>query len=222
MSYLGWRWTEYIVAIMGFLGLGLSLIFLDETYPPVILVSKAADLRRRTKNWGIHAKQEEIEIDFRELVEKNLSRPMRMLFTEPIVLALSVYMAFVYGLLYLFLSFYPIVFQGVHGFNLGVGGLPFFGMILGEILAGIYMVILQPSYNKKLAANNNMPIPEWRLPPVILGGVLFGIGILWFGFTGFSPKIHWIAPTLSGLCTGFGIMSIFLQCLNYLIDAYLM
>lgn len=57
-------------------------------------------------------KQEEIEIDFRELVEKNLSRPMRMLISEPIVLALSVYMAFVYGLLYLFLSFYPIVFQG--------------------------------------------------------------------------------------------------------------
>lgn len=109
MSYLGWRWTEYITAIMGFLGLGLSLIFLEETYPPMILVNKAADLRRRTKNWGIHAKQEEVELDLRELVEKNLSRPLRMLFSEPIVLALSVYLAFVYGLLYLFLSFYPIV-----------------------------------------------------------------------------------------------------------------
>jgi DHA1 family multidrug resistance protein-like MFS transporter len=126
-------------------------------------------------------------------------------------------MAFIYGLLYLFLTFYPIVFQGIHGFNQGVGGLPFFGMILGEILAGVYMVILQPSYNKKLAANNNMPIPEWRLPPVIVGGVSFAIGLFWFGWTGYKESIHWIAPTLSGLCTGFGIMSIFLQCLNYLI-----
>lgn len=82
---------------MGFIGLGLSLIFLEETYPPVILVNKASELRRRTKNWGIHAKQEEIEIDLRELLEKNLSRPMRMLISEPIVLALSVYMAFIYG-----------------------------------------------------------------------------------------------------------------------------
>lgn len=49
---IGWRWTEYITAIMGFLGLGLCLLFLEETYPPVILVEKAADLRRRTKNWG--------------------------------------------------------------------------------------------------------------------------------------------------------------------------
>ncbi|KAH0351166.1 MFS general substrate transporter, partial [Aureobasidium melanogenum] len=221
-SYLGWRWCEYITAIMGFTGLALLVFLLEETYPPVILVNKAAELRRRTKNWGIHAKQEEIEINLRELVEKNLGRPMRMLFTEPIVLLLSIYMAFVYGLLYLFLTFYPIVFQQVHGMSPGVGGLPYFGMILGEFFAGLYIVIDVPSYNRKLKANNNIPIPEWRLPPVIIGGVLFGIGLLWFGWTGYRADIPWIAPTLSGLFTGFGIMSIFLQCLNYLIDSYLM
>lgn len=104
----------------------------------------------------------------------------------------------------------------------GVGGLPYFGMILGEFFAGLYIVIDVPSYNRKLKANNNIPIPEWRLPPVIIGGVLFGIGLLWFGWTGYRADIPWIAPTLSGLFTGFGIMSIFLQCLNYLIDSYLM
>lgn len=222
MSYLGWRWTEYITAIMGFTGLGLSLIFMEETYPPIILVNKASELRRRTRNWGIHAKQEEIEVNLRELLEKNLSRPIRMLFTEPIVLLLSIYMAFVYGLLYLFLTFYPIVFQRIHGMNKGVGGLPYFGMIFGEICAGAYIVITQPSYNRKLAANNNIPIPEWRMPPVIIGGVLFALGLFWFGWSGYRADIHWIVPTLSGLFTGFGLMSIFLQCLNYLIDSYLM
>ncbi|KAJ4307006.1 hypothetical protein N0V88_000380 [Collariella sp. IMI 366227] len=98
-SYLGWRWTSYIVSFMGFFAFGLDLLFLCETYPPTILVGKAAELRRRTLNWGIHAKQEEIEIDIRELITKNFSRPMRLLFTEPIVTLLSVYMAFIYGLL---------------------------------------------------------------------------------------------------------------------------
>jgi DHA1 family multidrug resistance protein-like MFS transporter len=111
----------------GFLAFGLNLILLEESYPPEILVSN--QLRRRTKNWGIHAKQEEIEVDFRELLEKNFSRPIRMLVSERIVLLLSIYMAFIYGLLYLFLTAYPLVFQGVHGMNLGVGGLPFFGMV---------------------------------------------------------------------------------------------
>ena len=97
---------------------------MEETYPPIILISKAAELRRRTKNWGIHAKQEEIEVDMRELIERNFSRPLRMLFTEPIVLLLSLYMAFIYGLLYLFLTAYPLVYQGKYHMKPGVAGLP--------------------------------------------------------------------------------------------------
>ena len=219
---LGWRWTEYFAAIMGFLALGLNVVFLEETYPPIVLVEKASELRRRTMNWGIHAKQEEIEVDFRELVTKNFSRPLRLLVTEPIVLLLSIYMAFIYGLLYLFLTAYPIVFQQIHHFNQGVGGLPYFGMVFGMLLAGAYIVYTQADYNKKLAANNGVTIPEWRLPPAIMGGVSFTCGLFWFGWSGYKADIHWIVPTLSGLLTGFGLLSIFLQSLNYLVDAYLM
>jgi MFS transporter, DHA1 family, multidrug resistance protein len=207
---------------MGFVAFFLDFFFLEETYPPVILIAKAAELRRRTKNWGIHAKQEEIEIDFRELINKNFSRPMRLLFTEPIVLLLSIYMAFIYGLLYLFLTAYPIVFQQIHGMSGGVGGLPYFGMIIGMISAGIYIVLTQPSYNRKLIANNGVPVPEWRVPPIIIGGLSFAGGLFWFGWSGYKKDIHWIVPTLSGLLTGFGLLSIFLQALNYLVDAYLM
>ncbi|KAL8665471.1 MAG: hypothetical protein Q9202_002176 [Teloschistes flavicans] len=219
---LGWRWTEYLTAIMGFLAFGLDLIFLEETYPPVVLVQKASTLRRRTLNWGIHAKQEEIEVDFRELVTKNFSRPLRLLVTEPIVLLLSIYMAFIYGLLYLFLTAYPIVFQQIHGFSPGVGGLPYFGMVLGQISAGVYIASTSPAYNRKLAANGGVPIPEWRLFPVIVGGVAFTGGLFWFGWSGYQASTHWIVPTLSGLLTGFGLLAIFLQSLNYLVDSYLM
>ncbi len=131
-------------------------------------------------------------------------------------------MSFIYGLLYLFLTAYPIVFQGIHGFGLGVGGLPYFGMIIGQLLAGLMILLQQPAYNRKLAANNNVPIPEWRLPPVILGGVAFTGGIFWFGWSGYKSEIHWIVPTLSGILTGFGLLAIFLQALNYIVDAYLM
>lgn len=55
-SYLGWRWTMYITSFMGFMSFGLDLVFLEETYPPQLLVIKAAELRRRTGNHFIHAK----------------------------------------------------------------------------------------------------------------------------------------------------------------------
>lgn len=221
-SYLGWRWTQYIVAIMGFFAFGLNVFFLEETYPPVVLIQKAEELRRRTRNWGIHAKLEEIEVDFRELVTKNFSRPLRLLFTEPIIFLLSIYMAFIYGLLYLFLTAYPIVFQRIHGMNPGVGGLPYFGMIIGQLFAGAYIIMIQPAYIRKLEKNNGVTVPEWRLPPVIIGGAVFAAGLFLFAWTGYKEEIHWIAPTLSGLLTGFGLLTIFLQSFNYLIDAYLM
>lgn len=44
----------------------------------------------------------------------------------------------------------------------------------------------------------------------------------WFAWTGYTDSIPWIVPCLSGLFTGFGIFCVFLQCLNYIIDAYLM
>lgn len=222
LSYLGWRWTAYIPAIMGFTAFVLNLLFLKESYPPVVLVEKASELRRRTKNWGIHAKQEEIEVDFKELVVNNFSRPLRLLVKEPLILAVTIYLSFIYGLLYCFLTAYTLVFQGVHGMSAGIGGLPLFGMIVGIISAASYIIYSSKGYNAKLAANDGFGVPEWRLPPVIVGGVLFSAGLFWFGWTGFKSDIHWIAPTLSGLFTGFGLLMIFIQLFNYLIDTYLM
>ena len=106
--------------------------------------------------------------------------------------------------------------------NAGVGRLPFFGMICGQLIAGGTMILRQPAYRRKLAANNNVPLPEWRLPEVIVGGVSFALGLFWLGWSGYRAEVHWIVPTLSGLLSGAGIMFIFLQSLNYLVDAYLM
>jgi MFS transporter, DHA1 family, multidrug resistance protein len=221
-SWMGWRWNLYIPGIMGGVAFLLNLFFLKESYAPIVLVSKAAELRRRTKNWGIHAKQEEVEVDINELVTKNFTRPIRLLISEPIILAVTIYMSFIYGLLYLFLTAYPLVFEGVHHIEPGVAGLPFFGMIVGIFIVATYIIVDNKRYIKKLMANGGVPIPEWRLPPVILGGVLFAIGLFWFGWSGYKRDIPWIAPTLSGLFTGFGLLAIFIQLFNYIIDSYLM
>lgn len=55
-------------------------------------------------------------------------------------------------------------------------------MIIGQVSAGIFIALSQPSYNRKLAANGGIPIPEWRLPPVIIGGISFAGGF--FGLAG--------------------------------------
>lgn len=220
-SYLGWRWTLYIPAVLSFVNGGVSLFFLRETYAPCILVEKAAALRRQTGNWGIQARHERVETDARALVEKYFTRPLLMLVTEPVILLVSMYMSFIYGLVYCLLTAYPIVFEEVHGIAPGVSGLPFLGLLIGQVLGLVFILSKHSTYVKKLAENGNVPVPEWRLTPTLIGAPIFAMGIFWFGWTGFDPEIHWAAPTLAGLFTGFGILCVFLPCFNYLIDAYL-
>lgn len=135
-SYLGWRWDGYWSMIMGFTVFACIVLFMSESYPPTVLVSKAEYLRRRTKNWAIHAKQEEVEVDLKELLEKNITRPIRMLFTEPILMLIGFYLSFVYGLMYIALTAYPFVFAKVHRIKPGVNYLP----LLGKSLLGVRQV----------------------------------------------------------------------------------
>jgi DHA1 family multidrug resistance protein-like MFS transporter len=82
-------------------------------------------------------------------------------------------MSFIYGLLYLFLTAYALVFEGQYGWSPGIAGLAYFGMVVGEVIAFIIIVLDNPRYVRKLKANNNIPVPEWRLPISMVGGVLF-------------------------------------------------
>lgn len=206
-SYLGWRWTEYITGIMGALALVLDILFLEETYLKTILQKRAGSIRKETGNFAIHHESEEEVIDLKDLVHKHLLLPLKLLFREPIVFLITIYTAFIYGILYLFLEAYPIVFAEYRGINEAVATLPYIGLILGVLIGCGIVIAFEPRYNRKLKENNGLPVPEQRLLPMMVGAILFPIGLFWFAWTGNYPSIHWIVPTLSGLLTGAGIMT---------------
>lgn len=221
--HLGWRWTSYFSAIVGVIAV-LSLLFLySETHHPIILVKKAETLRRRTGNWGIHAPHEELSLSFKEIAEKNITRPIVMLLTEPILFLISFYNSFIYGLLYMMLTAVPMVFGGNYGWSSGVAELPYLSMFIGCAIGGLICIYFESGFNKKMIANGGRPIPEERLPPMMVGSVLFAVGLFWFGWAGdFPEKVHWIVPTIGLAFVGAGLITIFLPCLNYIIDCYLM
>lgn len=178
-SHLGWRWTLYLPAILSLVNGVLSVLFLGETYPPCILAAKAARLRKDCENRGIHARQEEVEIQFADLVEKYFTRPVKLLFFEPIILVVSIYMSFIYGLVYALLVAYPFVFENVYGMTPAISGLMFIGLIIGVLLACAFILYGQLTYARKMAENNGIPVPEWRLAPTLLGAPIFTIGLFW-------------------------------------------
>ncbi|ODV88684.1 hypothetical protein CANCADRAFT_127309 [Tortispora caseinolytica NRRL Y-17796] len=219
---LGWRWTCYITGIIGSAAMVQMIFLVRESYAPIILSRKAANLRLRTGNWAIHAPIDLVSFDFQSLVSRTLTRPLSMLFTEPILLLLTIYTAFVYGILYLFLETIPVVFGLGYGWSSGKNALPYIALIIGELIGGCVCAYGERYYHKQLKHSNGLPVPEARLPPMILGGFVFPIGIFWLCWTGaFPEKVHWIVPTISGLFSGMGLMLLFLPSINYIIDAYL-
>lgn len=71
---------------VGFCRCGTELDLCTRNQCSSYLAKKAAKLRRLTKNYAIHAKQEEAEVNLGEMVERYFMRPFRMLVVEPIVL----------------------------------------------------------------------------------------------------------------------------------------
>ena len=164
MSYLGWRWTAWITLIMAAFFETLAFFICDESYTPVLLSRKASKIRFETKNWALHAPHDERQVDVHEILNKYLYRPFLMLALEPILTLITIYMALIYGMIYLFFEAYPITFQEQRGWNLGVGALPFLGITIGVIL-GVSIVIWSTKgrYRQKMEANGGRPVPEERL-----------------------------------------------------------
>ena len=213
-----WRWTQYVTGIFQLVVLFFDVLVLDETHPPSLLVAKAKRLRLKSGNWSLHAKHEEWDVSVGEMLEKYAVRPWRLLGT-PICLAVCVYGAFVYGLLYATLSAFPAQFQDIRGWNQLTGSLPFLGLLLGILIGAAGNILNQRFYVKRLRANNGRPVPEARLPPMMIGSLIFTAGLFIYAWT---PKrsIPWIVPLVGIVCIGIGFFTIFQACLNYLIDTF--
>jgi hypothetical protein len=79
------------------------------------------------------------------------------------------------------LEVFPIVFRENRGYGLVVSTLPFLGLFVGVCCAVGINLANQAQYAKAMAKNGGNAVPEARLPPMIVGGVLFTTGLFWFG-----------------------------------------
>lgn len=213
-----WRWTQYVTGILMMFLEVLGVLVLDESYAPVLLVTKARRLRHESGNWALHAKHEEWDVSITELANKYLVRPFQLLAT-PICLSMALYASFCYGLLYASLAAFPIEFEETRGWNSLVGSLPFLALLIGVLIGAVGNIFNQKFYVRRWKAANFHPVPEARLPPMMGGSILFCAGLFMFAWTS-SPSIHWIAPCIGIALEGIGFFTIFQAALNYLVDTF--
>lgn len=230
-SYLGWRSVFYIMFIFAMVMYIAGVFLLPESYAPILVRRRAQQLQAASTSEGGSVVYFKSKYDInrkktKEILKVALTRPMVILFLEPIVLLLSIYVALIYGTLYGFFTAYPLVFQSPkplgYGWNAGVGALPFIGIGVGMVIGTALTPVCNKYYVRAVNASpNGRAPPEARLPPACFGAICLPIGLAMFAATS-DPSIHWIAPVIAGAPFGLGMILIFTSVLSYIIDSYLL
>ncbi|OAF61216.1 hypothetical protein VC83_02475 [Pseudogymnoascus destructans] len=218
---VGWRWVQGVCCIfIGVIGIP-GAIFVPETYGPVLLTRKVIALLKDDPNKiyiSILEKSQGKKLPS-EVFACALFRPWVLLFLEPIVLIASLYMALIYGTIYLFMGAMPIVYNSTHGWSEGIGGLTFTGIAIGIVLGLAYAIYDNNTCYARLS-HAKSATAESCLPPAIVGGLAIPIGMFAFAWTN-GPEIHWAVSIVLSAPFGIGCVLLILPILNYLIDSYI-
>lgn len=210
---------------MIFAGLcSIITLFFPETYTPVLLVKRAKKLRKEDpeKNKDKYAALEKEETNFSAIAKRTLLRPWQMLFQEPILMLVAVYLSVVYGLLYALFEAFPIIWEEKRGFNPGESGLIFIGVGIGTTIGAVTNILLQRKYRVLVPKWHGSPPPEHRLTGAMVAGPFLVIGIFSVAWTGNYTAVPWYVPALCTIILGTSFSLIFISLLTYIVDGYMM
>ncbi|TIA91406.1 hypothetical protein E3P99_01067 [Wallemia hederae] len=209
---LGYQWIEYVELIAAFVWF-FFIISMGETRASAVLNHKAKKLRKKTGDQRYIAKTELKKPSFKELMTVSLMRPLHILFTEPIVIAFSLWMGFAWFIFYSIISSIGHIFQTQRDWSPGSIGLLYITFVLGLGLGGIANYFLQERlYQKKRT-------PEARLYLAMVGGVCLPIGCFIYSWCSYS-FVHWIGQAVGLTVILFSIYIIYNTSFAYMSDAY--
>ncbi|KAK5659519.1 hypothetical protein OQA88_721 [Cercophora sp. LCS_1] len=219
---IGWRWDFWIVFIVAVIIVALTEIFTQETNHHVLIQRKVKRLRKELGRDDLQSCYEvgKEKQTHTRLLLNGLVRPTKMLILSPLVLSLSIYLAFAYGVLYLLFTTIPIVFKETYRWNIGLTGLVYISLGLGNFAGwGVVTAYSDKSVIRQTKANGGIFEPEMRMPMTIYFSLTLPITFFWYGWTTYY-KTHWIWPVMSLFPFSFGIIGLFLPIVTYLVDCY--
>ena len=221
VEHLDWRWTIWELMWLSVFCFVFLFFSLPETSSSNILYRRTVRIRALTNNPRVKC---EPEIEAEGMSGKEIGmmvfiRPFTLTFTEPICFLINLYLALIYGLLYLWFESFLIVFLDTYRFTLGTEGLAFLGILAGSFLVMIPFFYYNYKYVEPQFSEDGRLRPEIRLQPAFVGAFLIPICLFWFGWSARS-SVHWIMPIIGSSFFGMGSFLLFMAVLAYLGDAY--
>ncbi|KAI9729165.1 MAG: hypothetical protein M1834_007072 [Cirrosporium novae-zelandiae] len=214
----GWRWVFWVLTILLGVVAILLIICLKETYAPVLLERKTKRLIKETGNTSLRPKYSTPGSP-KQLFWLAIKRPIKMLIFDPIILILALYLAIIFGYLYLLFTTFSQVYTTQYHFSEGTVGLAYIGIGIGCMVGVIVVGITSDKILVKLTKKHGEARPEFRLPPMIFLSWTLPVGLFWYGWTA-DKGVHWIVPIIGTSFFGIGFFSVMMPVQTYLVDAY--
>ncbi|KAK0391975.1 hypothetical protein NLU13_1473 [Sarocladium strictum] len=221
-----WRWTFGVLGITGAIATVVTVLFLEETYPPRLRYLKASRLRKQADAVGVPSPSSQSEQkESWKLLRSTMARPFHLSFTSPMLLIVSLFLAVAYSYMYIMFTTFSDIFHDTYGFNAGEVGLSYLGLGIG-CLAGQYSLdlfmrrylVANPSRGSSRGEEDEAQ-PERNLPVLMAAGALLAIGITWYGWA-LEYRTHWMVPILGTAVCGFAISLFFLGVQTYIVEVY--
>lgn len=215
-------WSLWLLSILSGLVMIFSFVFVHETNPEVLLRRRVHRMRHETGNEKLISIYDvkHGEKTAREVFFINMSRAIVLFFTDPSCMMIGIYMAIVYGYLYLLFVTFGYIFTLNYGQSTEIAGLhyiaPGIGQLLGAAFASIAMDKIFITLKKR---HNGEGRPEFRVPLMFIASILMPAGLFIYGWCG-KYHTHWIALDIGVMIFGFGTIVCFLALNTYLLDAF--
>ncbi|KAK3323348.1 major facilitator superfamily transporter [Cercophora scortea] len=223
-QYGSWRWAFWGNALFCLVLQLLAQLCLRETYPPRLLKVKAAKLRASTGDTSLKTQWEADNRTLPALLRMSLSRPWIFLATQPIIQLLALYQAFNFGMLYLFISSFPQLWEGRYGMPKGLASLNYISIAAGSLIGVNICGPATDAIYRRLKVRYGIPavqpgLPEFRVPLMIPASLLLPCGIFLFAWSAES-KLHPVIPNI-GIVLFSASSIICYQCIAaYIADTY--
>ncbi|TFK37877.1 MFS polyamine transporter [Crucibulum laeve] len=221
-----WRWVFWSTSIIDVIIQISGIFFLQETYAPYLLEQKAKKIKASLdseKGAVKHVRtifEDNDDRHWKAIFSKALTRPFAIFAHEPIVQLLGVYMAFLYGIFYLFLTTLPVIFSKIYHQEPGIAGLHYIALGLGLSIASQtnarYMDRIYVHLKNK---NGGVGEPEFRLPAMLPGTILLPIGLFLSGWSA-QGHLHWAATDVGSALISGGMILTFQSIQTYVIDSF--
>lgn len=150
----------------------------------------------------------------------SLIRPLRMLFMQPIVTVCAVYIATIYGLMYILFTTFTFVYEGQYRFSSVGVGLSFIASGVGMMIGlGLVAMFSDRIYQREAAQGRARPESRLHWSMVLPASLLVPAGLFIYGWTA-DKKVHWIAPMMGSAVMSVGMITITMGIQTYLVDSF--